>query len=185
MDEALADRPCGDCSVCCTVKPINTPELTKAPGVACRHCLASGGCAIYETRFPVCREYRCSWKILGWIPKQLRPDRPGVLIDIVESDAPGHELEATLLAFRGGADFERHPVPDIVASLIEQGVLVFLSRPGPPGMLNAKAAVNGRLRAAIAARDGPRFLAELRAAAEGLEAHAWEPFVPRFPEAAR
>jgi hypothetical protein len=184
MDEALADRACGECSACCTVKPINTPELTKAPGITCRHCLASGGCGVYETRFPVCREYRCAWKILGWIPEPLRPDRSGVLIDIVDSDAPGHELEATLLAFRDPADLEHHPIPDIVASLIEQGVLVFLSRPGPRGMLNVKAAVNGRLRAAIAGRDGPRFLAELRAAAQDLEAHGWEPFAPRFPEAA-
>ena len=184
MDEALAQRPCGECSVCCTVKPINTPELTKAPGLPCRHCLPSGGCGVYETRFPVCREYRCSWKILGWIPEQLRPDRCGVLIDIVDSDAPGHELEATLLAFRDPADFEGHPIPDIVASLVEQGVLVFLSRPGAPGMLNVKAAVNGRLREAIAARDGPWFLAELRAAAQGLESHALEAFVPRFPDAA-
>jgi hypothetical protein len=51
-------------------------------------------------------------------------------------------------------------------------------------MLNVKAAVNGRLREAIAGRNGPLFLAGLRAAAAGLETHAWEPFVPRFPEAA-
>ncbi|MGZ3280937.1 MAG: hypothetical protein ACXU8V_22720, partial [Caulobacteraceae bacterium] len=167
MDEALADRACGECSVCCTVKPINTPELSKAPGIACGHCLATGGCGIYETRFPVCREYRCAWKTLGWVPEQLRPDRSGVLIDIVDSTGPGRELEATLLAFRDPADFERHPVPDIIASLIEQGVLVYLSRPGPPGMLNAKAAVNGRLREAIAARDAPRLLAGIRACAQG------------------
>jgi len=184
MDEALAERPCGACTVCCTVKPINTPELTKAPGLTCQHCVASGSCGIYETRFPVCREYRCAWKVLNWIPGPLRPDRSGVLIDIVESDAPGHELEATLLAFRDPADFERHPIPDLIASLIEQEVLVFLSRPGPPGMLNAKAAVNGRLREAIAARNGPRLLADLKAAAEGLENHVWEPFQPRFPQGA-
>jgi hypothetical protein len=183
MDEALAERPCGDCTVCCTVKPINTPELTKAPGLACRHCLAPGGCGIYETRFPVCREYRCAWKILAWIPEDLRPDRCGVLIDIDESSAPGRELEATLLAFRDPADFEAHPIPDIVASLIEQGVLVYLARPGPPGMLNAKAAVNGVLGPAIANRDGPLFMALLKAAAKGLETHQWERFVPRFPEA--
>ena len=179
MDEALADRPCGGCSVCCTVKPINTRELSKAPGLACEHCLSTGGCGIYEMRFPVCREYRCAWKTLGWIPEQLRPDDCGVLIDIVESLVPGHELEATLLAFRDPADFQSHPVPDIVASLIEQGVLVYLSRPGPPGMLNAKAPVNAHLREAIAARDGPRFLAGLEAAARELENHDWEPFQPR------
>jgi hypothetical protein len=179
MDEALADRPCGECSVCCTVKPINTPELVKAPGVACQHCLASGGCGIYETRFPVCREYRCAWKMLGWIPEQLRPDRSGVLVDIVDCDAPGRDLEATLLAFRDLIDFERHPIPDLIASLIEQNVLVYLARPGPPGMLHAKAAVNGVLREAIAKRDGPLFLTLIKAAAAGLENHRWEPFQPR------
>ena len=182
MDEASADRPCGECSVCCTVKPINTPELTKAPGLACQHCLSDGGCGIYETRFPVCREYRCAWKMLGWIPEPIRPDRSGVLVDIVESDAPGHELEAVLLAFRDPADFERNPIPDLIASLIEQGVLVYLSRPGPPGTLNAKAAVNGVLRKAIAGRNAPLLLAGIRAAAEGLADHRWEPFQPRFPQ---
>ena len=184
MDEALADRPCGECSVCCTVKPINTPELVKAPGVACQHCLASGGCSVYETRFPVCREYRCAWKTLGWIPERLRPDRSGVLIDFVETDAAGHELEATLLAFRDPADFERHPIPDLIASLIEQEVLVCLSRPGPPGMLNVKAAVNDLLHEAIRTRDAPRLLAQIRAIAESLGSHAWEPFLPRFPQTA-
>lgn len=184
MEEASADRPCGECSVCCTVKPINTPELTKAPGIACRHCLASGGCGIYETRFPVCREYRCAWKTLAWIPERVRPDQSGVLVDFVESEGPGYELEATLLAFRDPGDFLRHPIPDLIASLVEQEVLVYLSRPGPSGMLHVKAAVNGLLREAIAGRDAPRLLAEIRAIAQGLGTHAWEPFRPRFPETA-
>jgi hypothetical protein len=176
MDETLLDRPCGECSVCCTYKPIDTPELSKAPGLTCQHCLAGGGCGIYETRFEICRTYRCAWKIHGWLPEAIRPDRSGILIDIVESTVPGYELEATLLAFRDPADFEVNPIPDVVASLIEQNVLTSISRPGPPGMLNAKAVMNGRLGEAIRARDGVLFLAELRAGARELMAHTWEPF---------
>lgn len=178
MSERVPDRPCGDCSVCCTHKPINTPEFAKAPGLACQHCLPSGGCGVYETRFEICRAYRCGWKSLGWLPEAIRPDKSGVLIDIVESQTPGHELEATLLAFRDGADLERNPIPDIIASLIEQDVLTYISRPGPPGMLNAKAAMNTRLGPAIQERDAERLFGELRAAVRALEKHDWEPFRP-------
>jgi hypothetical protein len=182
MAKRLPDRPCGECSVCCTYKPIDAPGFAKAPGLACQHCLPSGGCGIYDTRFEICRTYRCGWKYLSWLPEAIRPDRSGVLIDIVESQTPGHELEATLLAFRDGADLERNPIPDIIASLIEQGVLVHLSRPGPPGMLNAKAAMNERLGPAIRQRDAERLFAELRAAVRALEKHDWAPFRSRSAE---
>ena len=176
MSERLPDRPCGECSVCCTYKPIDAPGFAKAPGLACQHCLPAGGCGIYETRFEICRTYRCGWKYLDWLPEAIRPDRSGVLIDIVEAQTPGYELEATLLAIRDGADFERNPIPDIIASLIEQDVLVYIARPGPPGMLNAKTPMNERLGPTIRNRDADRLFVELIGAARALEKHAWEPF---------
>jgi hypothetical protein len=171
----MTDRPCGDCSVCCTHKPINSEELTKAPGVTCEHC-RSPGCGIYESRPQVCRAYRCAWKSVAWLPEAMRPDRSGVLIDFREIDAPGYELEATLLAYRDGAAFERNPVPDVIASLIENGVRVVIARSGPPGTLDAQAPANEALGEAVRARDGARFLEQLKAGVRALGKTGWAPY---------
>ena len=168
MAEPLPERPCGDCSVCCTHLTIDTPEFAKAPGVACEHC-RSPGCGIYESRYDICRTYRCGWKHADWLPDAMRPDRSGVVIDFSETEAPGYALEARLLAYADPTDFGRNPVPDVISSLIEQGVLVHIARPGPPGMPGAKTAVNGRLTEAIRTRNLDLFFSELRAGVQALE----------------
>ena len=172
MIEALPGRECGSCTVCCTFKPIDTPELVKPPGRTCEHCTV-GGCAIYAERPGVCQGYLCAWKMVAWLPEEMRPDRSGVLIDV---DSSG---EVTLLAFRDGADFTRDPVPFVLASLIERGIPVQLSRPGPAGMLNAQARVNEGLKGPLAARHRDWYLNEIRAVLRTLENHAWEPFQPK------
>ncbi len=55
---------------------------------------------------------------------------------------------------------------------------VQLSRPGPPGMLNAKTRINSGFAAAIERGDWPAFFAQLRKVVEALDNHAWEPFLP-------
>ena len=40
---------------------INKPEIQKLSGSTCRHCTGAG-CAVYDTRFPVCRSYYCAWR---------------------------------------------------------------------------------------------------------------------------
>lgn len=169
MSEALPERPCGDCTVCCTHLTIDSPGFAKAAGVTCGNC-GPRGCAIYETRYEICRTYRCGWKHAAWLPEAMRPDRSGVIIDFSTPDAPGYELEARLLAWRDPADLERNPVPDVISSLIENQVLVQVARPGPPGRDGAKTAVNAQFGEAIRTRDLPRFLAEIRAAVRSLEA---------------
>ena len=53
-------RICGDCSLCCKLAQVD--ELDKPSGVWCRHCAPGrGGCTIYETRPPVCRNWFCAW----------------------------------------------------------------------------------------------------------------------------
>jgi hypothetical protein len=165
---AALERPCGDCSVCCTHLVIDTPGFAKAAGVACAHC-RSPGCGIYETRHDICRTYRCGWKHAAWLPEAMRPDRSGVVIDFSETDAPGHDLEARLLAYRDPADFERNPAPDVIASLVEQTVLVQIARPGPIGAPGAKTIVNGRLAEAVRTRNLDLFFAGLKAGVQALE----------------
>jgi hypothetical protein len=174
MSEALAERPCGDCTVCCTHLTIDTPGFAKVAGVTCANC-GPQGCAIYETRYDICRTYRCGWKHAAWLPEAMRPDRSGIVIDFAEPDVPGYELEARLLAWRDPADFERNPVPDVISSLIENQVLVHIARPRQPGMDGVKTAVNARLGEAIRTRNLPLFMAELKAGVQALETRGPSP----------
>jgi hypothetical protein len=60
MPNPVPGRSCGECSLCCKLAKVD--ELDKPEGVWCRHCAPGrGGCTIYETRPPVCRNYFCSW----------------------------------------------------------------------------------------------------------------------------
>jgi hypothetical protein len=49
------------------------PELHKQPGVTCRHC--KGGCAIHETRPPVCRNFHCGYLCDDTIGDDWKPNR--------------------------------------------------------------------------------------------------------------
>jgi hypothetical protein len=59
---------------------IDKPEIQKEAGVTCRHC--KGGCAIYETRPSLCRDYHCGWRQLPILDESWRPDRSGVFVEL-------------------------------------------------------------------------------------------------------
>ncbi len=81
-----SDRSCGDCTACCVFTRIDTPELTKPAGIACAHCTGSG-CAIYDSRPPVCRTFECGYKRIPGMPVEARPDKSGVLLT-AERESP-------------------------------------------------------------------------------------------------
>ncbi len=74
----IPGKACGPCSFCCKVLEIE--EFDKRAGIACAHCAAGGGCAIYATRPQVCRDYHCIWKEDRGLSPQLRPDKVGALL---------------------------------------------------------------------------------------------------------
>ncbi len=76
-------RTCGECNACC--KTFLVPEVGKNDGNWCQHCIRGKGCAIYESRPEVCRQFKCFW-LLGKGSDNLRPDRIGVMM-------VGNELE--------------------------------------------------------------------------------------------
>jgi hypothetical protein len=60
MGDNVSERRCGACSLCCKLAEVK--ELDKPSGAWCRHCAPGrGGCTIYETRPPVCRNWFCNW----------------------------------------------------------------------------------------------------------------------------
>jgi hypothetical protein len=101
--ETIAERTCGDCSLCCTV--LRVDALRKLGGVACVHQDVAGpGCAIHPERPGICRAYRCLW-LAGGLEAGDRPDRLGAVVDLV-SDGPTVRLEireARPGAFEGSA----------------------------------------------------------------------------------
>ncbi len=136
-------RECGDCKVCCVALPIDTPEIQKLSGAACRHCVA-GGCAVYQTRPPVCRSYFCAWRRAAEVPQDWRPDLAGILTEIERNNpapfAPiGYHL--TLL----GDPMEiiaRRDLTDFLVAQVSSNVAVFMGLPGPRGHQGVRQRIN-------------------------------------------
>jgi len=88
-DHLIPGRECGGCTVCCKAPKINVPELKKLAAVLCEHCTEDVGCRIYETRPSVCKGWYCGWRRMQYLNNDWRPDRCGVLIDIVGGEGEG------------------------------------------------------------------------------------------------
>lgn len=120
----LEDRPCGDCTVCCVVPLIDTPELQKAEGEVCPNC-TGGGCAIYEARPQVCRTFNCAWKRIATMPPETRPDRLGVMFTLESNLPPRNVFEHLFyvaVAVSDGRALEAPLVRDAL-HMLSQGVL--------------------------------------------------------------
>lgn len=63
--------------MCC--KSLQIDELDKPMGLMCENCVAGAGCAIYESRPQVCRDFLCEWLMDRNLSSIYRPDRIGVI----------------------------------------------------------------------------------------------------------
>lgn len=61
--DALPDRACGTCTLCCELPDID--ELDKPANMLCRHCTRDVGCRAYGTRPATCRAFLCAWRTDG------------------------------------------------------------------------------------------------------------------------
>jgi hypothetical protein len=68
-------RKCGECRACCFVFAL----LDKPEKTWCKHSTKSG-CACYEGRPPVCRDYVCEWLYNRDWPQCTRPDKSGLVV---------------------------------------------------------------------------------------------------------
>lgn len=93
LGPVLANRECGDCTVCCTVLTVDTPDFKKPAGTPCAH-LTPRGCAIHAVRPPICRTWFCAWRRVAEMPDAARPDRSGLLASVNYVRAPRNCLEA-------------------------------------------------------------------------------------------
>ncbi|WP_010215786.1 YkgJ family cysteine cluster protein [Sphingomonas sp. PAMC 26621] len=81
LGPVLAERTCGDCTVCCTALVVDTPEFAKPAGTPCVH-LTGKGCGIHPVRPPICRTWFCAWRRVASLTEETRPDRSGLLVSL-------------------------------------------------------------------------------------------------------
>lgn len=143
--ELVAGRSCGDCTVCCTFPTIDKPEIQKKSGTSCKHCTAQG-CAIYETRFPVCRGYYCAWRTVDIFGEDWRPDKSGVL-PYVETEGIAENFDlgtgiGLMLVGHAARIVRQKWFQDFVVTGVMNSVPLFLSLPGPIGHQAATVSLN-------------------------------------------
>ncbi len=90
-------RSCGGCTACCTQLPVDLPSGRKPANERCPK-LRSTGCGIYPTRPAPCRYWNCRWLIDEDTHELLRPDKSGVVIDVMPDEVVidgrvGHALQ--------------------------------------------------------------------------------------------
>lgn len=165
MTQALVpNRDCGGCTVCCKHLAIDTPQLKKLSGVLCTHCHEAKGCGIYETRPSVCVTWYCGWRKFP-LDDSWRPDRCGILITLVDQGIPSHYEKRVGLKFHLVGSLQSvlwEPCVTYIASLIDDGIPVFLSVPGLEGHDNKVAFLNDGMAAAVATHIDDRVAHELQ-----------------------
>lgn len=155
-DALVPGRECGSCTACCVHLLIDTKEFKKLGGIACEHCEQGKGCGIYETRFPICREFVCGWRLMPELRDSWRPDRIGV---IVKPSLDGSSYDFVLFGSRFALFDKAFAV--IVANLVAANKQVCLVLPAKPGYLVTRVFLNAGLHAAVKLRD-------LQAVTDGL-----------------
>ena len=143
MTDLVPGRDCGACTVCCTVPTIDQPGIQKRAGATCRHC--AGGCAIYETRPEVCRNFFCAWRRMEIFGDEWRPDKSGVFSEL-ETDIPDYLMSSVgvslTLIDNPLKTIRQSWFIDFIATGIQGGVPLFLALPGPVGYKGAKVLLN-------------------------------------------
>ena len=124
-------RECGACAVCCTHLKIDTPELRKEAGIACEHCTGTG-CAIYETRYPVCRQWHCLWRFIDAMPEEARPDKSKIIFSLQRPKEPEHPFTKLFIggwSFDGADKFGTDLAQDLLAMLSQGDLPVWIATP--------------------------------------------------------
>lgn len=129
LGPVLADRACGECTACCTVLTVDTPDFKKPAATPCEK-LTAQGCSIHEVRPHICRTWFCAWRRVAAMPDQARPDRSGLLVSVNFVREPRNAFEAVSLnvrAIAGSDGIDTAMVQTVLDSLCEGLVAVWYS----------------------------------------------------------
>lgn len=87
IEATARGRECGGCTACCTALAVS--EVAKPANSPCQHLLqidaptGGGGCGIYYTRPKSCEVYECLWRAGNLHPEEYRPDRCGLIFNML------------------------------------------------------------------------------------------------------
>lgn len=129
LGPVLAGRDCGECTVCCTVLTVDTPDFKKPAGTPCSK-LAAQGCSIHDVRPHICRTWFCAWRRVAEMPDEARPDRSGLLASVNFVRVPRNVLEAVSINVRAlpGSDAtDKALVQPMLDSLCDRLIAVWYS----------------------------------------------------------
>lgn len=129
LGPVLAERDCGNCTVCCSVLTVDTPDFKKPAGTPCSQ-LGAQGCTIHAVRPPICRTWFCAWRRLADLPDAARPDRSGLLVSVNFVRQPRNCLEAVsfnVRAIHGSAAIDQAMARRILDQLCDGLVAVWFS----------------------------------------------------------
>ncbi len=169
----VPDRGCGGCTACCHALSVDSPTLCKPNGITCPNRI-DAGCAIYDARPEVCRDWYCGWRLSPSLGEEWRPDRSGFMVEILfDEKIAGFDLPPIRLTLLPPlADLRWPPFVDLVIRAIVAHQPVFLCMLGAPGHQPARTLLNvASLKAAVAAGDDDGVAAALARAAACLENH--------------
>jgi Fe-S-cluster containining protein len=129
LGPVLAGRDCGDCTVCCTVLTVDSPDFKKPAGTPCVH-LGPGGCGIHAVRPHICRTWFCAWRRVAGMPEEARPDRSGLLVSLAFVREPQNCFEGVSVnvrALRGSEAIDKGMAAAILDSVCDRLVPVWFS----------------------------------------------------------
>jgi Fe-S-cluster containining protein len=129
LGPVLPGRSCGECTACCTVLKVDSPNFKKPAGTPCTH-LGAGGCSIHAVRPRICRTWFCAWRRVASMPDETRPDRSGLLVSLnfvlePQNCFEGVSINVRLLA--GSTAIENGLAARVLDSLCDQLVPVWFS----------------------------------------------------------
>ena len=125
----LPQRTCGDCTVCCTILTVDTPDFGKPAGTPCAH-LTDHGCGIHAVRPHICRTWFCAWRRIVDMPEEARPDRSGILVSLDFVREPRNCFEGVSIMVRllpGSAAIENGMAGAILDRVCDQLVPVWFT----------------------------------------------------------
>jgi hypothetical protein len=129
LGPVLADRACGDCTACCTVLRVDTPDFAKPAGTPCVH-LGERGCGIHAVRPHICRTWFCAWRRRADLPEDARPDLSGLLVSLNFVRQPQNCFEGVSINVRllpGSDALENGMAGAVLDRLCDQLVPVWFS----------------------------------------------------------
>jgi hypothetical protein len=77
-ESGLPGRSCGTCTLCCRLPEID--ELSKPANEWCVNCVAGKGCAIYDDRPKLCRDFLCFWMVSERLGPEWDPSTANMMV---------------------------------------------------------------------------------------------------------